>query len=65
MQRMEAEKNNQLLLNNLEDKDNNIRVIFAVDKLNECWDVLNLFDIVRLGEGKNKHSNNTRGSTYR
>lgn len=45
-------KDNQLLLNSLEDKDNNIRVIFAVDKLNEGWDVLNLFDIVRLGEGQ-------------
>lgn len=38
----------QLLLNNLEDKDNPIRAIFAVNKLNEGWDVLNLFDIVRL-----------------
>ena len=41
-------KNNQLLLNSLEDKDNHIRAIFAVNKLNEGWDVLNLFDIVRL-----------------
>lgn len=40
----------QLLVNTLEDKDNEIRVIFAVDKLNEGWDVLNLFDIVRLYE---------------
>lgn len=39
---------NQILLNSLEDADNEIRVIFAVDKLNEGWDVLNLFDIVRL-----------------
>lgn len=38
----------QILLNTLEDWDNEIRVIFAVDKLNEGWDVLNLFDIVRL-----------------
>ncbi|MBB1507538.1 DEAD/DEAH box helicase family protein [Pseudoalteromonas sp. SG41-1] len=38
----------QILLNSLEDKDNEIRAIFAVDKLNEGWDVLNLFDIVRL-----------------
>lgn len=38
----------QLLLNSLEDKDNQIRAIFAVQKLNEGWDVLNLFDIVRL-----------------
>jgi type III restriction enzyme len=32
---------NQKRLNNLEDKDNSIRVIFTVDKLNEGWDVLN------------------------
>jgi type III restriction enzyme len=38
----------QIELNALEDRDNEIRVIFAVDKLNEGWDVLNLFDIVRL-----------------
>jgi type III restriction enzyme len=38
----------QLLVNSLEDHDNHVRVIFAVDKLNEGWDVLNLFDIVRL-----------------
>lgn len=50
-------KENQLKLNSLEDKNNNIRFIFAVDMLNEGWDVLNLFDIVRLydtrqGSGK-------------
>lgn len=38
----------QLLLNSLEDYNNKIRVIFAVNKLNEGWDVLNLFDIVKL-----------------
>lgn len=38
----------QILINRLEDRDNEIRVIFAVDMLNEGWDVLNLFDIVRL-----------------
>lgn len=38
----------QRLLNSLEDKNNEIRVIFAVDMLNEGWDVLNLFDIVRM-----------------
>ncbi len=45
----EAEKN-QILLNSLEDEKNPIRAIFAVQKLNEGWDVLNLFDIVRLYE---------------
>ncbi|MFP5109616.1 DEAD/DEAH box helicase family protein [Neobacillus sp. C211] len=38
------------LLNSLEDMNNPIRAIFAVAKLNEGWDVLNLFDIVRLSE---------------
>ena len=45
-----------MLLNSLEDKSNPYRAVFAVDKLNEGWDVLNLFDIVRLYEtrdGKN------------
>ncbi|WP_437342157.1 DEAD/DEAH box helicase family protein [Helicobacter pylori] len=46
----ELEKS-MLLLNSLEERDNPKRVIFSVDKLNEGWDVLNLFDIVRL---KNK-----------
>lgn len=35
-------------VNTLENTDNEIRAIFAVDMLNEGWDVLNLFDIVRL-----------------
>ncbi|MEA3341553.1 MAG: DEAD/DEAH box helicase family protein, partial [Chloroflexota bacterium] len=38
----------QVLVNSLEDADNEIRVVFAVEMLNEGWDVLNLFDIVRL-----------------
>ena len=47
----------QLLLNSLEDKNNKIRAIFAVQKLNEGWDVLNLFDIVRLYETRDgKHN---------
>lgn len=41
------------LLNSLEDKNNNIRAIFTVKRLTEGWDVLNLFDIVRLYEGQN------------
>lgn len=44
--------NNQILLNTLEDKTNKIRAVFAVQKLNEWWDVLNLFDIVRLYESR-------------
>lgn len=41
-------KTKQLLVNSLEDEDNHIRLIFTVDMLNEGWDVLNLYDIVRL-----------------
>ncbi|EGQ2894890.1 DEAD/DEAH box helicase [Staphylococcus pseudintermedius] len=67
----EKEKNAQLL-NNLEDTDNPIRAIFAVYKLNEGWDVLNLFDIVKLDEKKkiNKNATNAeaqligRGARY-
>lgn len=43
-------ENKQIMLNSLEDKTNPYRAVFAVDKLNEGWDVLNLFDIVRLYE---------------
>ena len=60
----EAEKErNQIFLNTLEDEDNLIRAIFAVEKLNEGWDVLNLFDIVRCYEtrdsGQGKIGNTT------
>ena len=46
----EEKGNYQIKLNSLEDRNNLIRCIFAVDQLNEGWDVLNLFDIVRLYE---------------
>ena len=49
----------QLKLNTLEDENNPIRAVFAVQKLNEGWDVLNLFDIVRLYEGQNTGGTNT------
>jgi len=49
----EQEKENyQILVNTLEDRNNRIRAIFAVQKLNEGWDVLNLFDIVRCYEAR-------------
>jgi len=49
----EKEKENyQLVVNTLEDKTNRVRAIFAVQKLNEGWDVLNLFDIVRCYEAR-------------
>lgn len=50
---------NAVLLNSLEDIDNPVRAIFAVAKLNEGWDVLNLYDIVRI----EKQSVYTRNST--
>ena len=53
----EKEKENQqILLNTLEDSDNHIRSIFAVQKLNEGWDVLNLFDIVRCYSTRDSRS---------
>lgn len=49
----EKEKENyQILVNTLEDRNNHIRAIFAVQKLSEGWDVLNLFDIVRCYEAR-------------
>lgn len=50
---------NTILLNTLEDVNNPIRAIFAVAKLNEGWDVLNLFDIVRINEESSKTLNTT------
>lgn len=54
------------LLNNLENRNNLIRAIFTVNRLTEGWDVLNLFDIVRLYEGQNTgggHKGAAGGST--
>ncbi len=56
----------QLKLNSLESKNNEIRAIFAVNMLNEGWDVLNLFDIVRLydtRDGKWVHGKYRPGNT--
>lgn len=53
------EEKNTLSLNTLEDPNNPFRAIFAVAKLNEGWDVLNLFDIVRISEG----NTNTKKTT--
>lgn len=44
------DKNDFNNLNTLEDINNPIRTVFAVAKLTEGWDVLNLYDIVRIGE---------------
>lgn len=40
----------QMIVNSLEEKNNQYRAIFEVKMLDEGWDVLNLFDIVRLYE---------------
>src|SRR5699024_9193490 len=44
------EKGHYEALNSLESHTNLYRVIFAVARLTEGWDVLNLFDIVRLSD---------------
>ena len=41
-------------LNNLDSDKNNVRIIFAVQMLTEGWDVLCLYDIVRLDEKTDK-----------
>ena len=64
-----VDEEKQLVLNSLESKNNETRAIFAVNMLNEGWDVLNLFDIVRLYDtrdgkwvrGKYKPGNTTTG----
>jgi Uncharacterized protein conserved in bacteria len=56
-------ENRQIELNALEDRNNEIRVIFAVDKLNEGWDVLNLFDIVRLYDTRDGKDNKVGKTT--
>lgn len=58
----EAEKN-QIILNSLEDSNNPYRAIFEVKKLDEGWDVLNLFDIVRLYETRQSGGKSISKST--
>lgn len=48
-----------VLLNTLEEPDNPIRLIFAVAKVNEGWDVLNLYDIVRISESASSTKSGT------
>jgi type III restriction enzyme len=61
-----TDEDQERLLNSLEDKNNHIRAIFTVNRLTEGWDVLNLFDIVRLytgrDESKDKKGNRKAGS---
>lgn len=61
-----VDEEKQLKLNSLESNYNEIRAIFAVNMLNEGWDVLNLFDIVRLyntRDGKWVHGKYKPGNT--
>ena len=46
----------QIAVNTLEEENNEYRAVFAVDMLNEGWDVLNLFDIVRLYETRDSRA---------
>lgn len=50
---------NPILLNTLEEVDNPVRAVFAVAKVNEGWDVLNLYDIVRISEQASSSKNGT------
>ena len=53
-----TEVETERLLNSLEDKNNHIRAIFTVQRLTEGWDVLNLYDIVRMYDGQNTGGSN-------
>ena len=55
----------QIKLNSLEDRSNGYRAVFAVDMLNEGWDVLNLFDIVRLYDTRDAKNNKPGKTTIR
>jgi type III restriction enzyme len=51
------------ILNSLEESDNPIRAVVATEKLNEGWDVLNLFDIVRLYDSRDASRNKAGKNT--
>lgn len=53
------EKGQYEALNTLESPNNFYRVVFAVAKLTEGWDVLNLYDIVRITESAATNKNAT------
>ena len=63
MNEKKERENHQVLVNTLEDRSNRIRAIFAVQKLNEGWDVLNLFDIVRCNESPNSKTGGAAETT--
>jgi type III restriction enzyme len=53
----------QIKVNTLEDYNNEIRAIFTTNMLNEGWDVLNLFDIVRLYETRDAKAGKAGSTT--
>ena len=53
----------QIKVNTLEAEHNETRVIFTVNMLNEGWDVLNLYDIVRLYETRDTRHGKAGGTT--
>ena len=53
------EKGQYDALNTLENPSNIYRVVFAVAKLTEGWDVLNLYDIVRISDTENAKGTKT------
>ncbi|MBG9980472.1 DEAD/DEAH box helicase family protein [Facklamia lactis] len=53
------EKGQYEALNSLESPSNLYRVVFAVAKLTEGWDVLNLYDIVRISDTENAKGTKT------
>lgn len=53
------EKGHYATLNTLESPNNLYRVVFAVAKLTEGWDVLNLYDIVRIEQEAKTNKNAT------
>ena len=57
----EESEEKQIAVNSLE--TNGYRAVFAVDKLNEGWDVLNLFDIVRLYDTRDAKANKVGKTT--
>lgn len=57
------DKETQLKVNSLEDYENEVRAVFTVNMLNEGWDVLNLFDIVRLYKTRDSRYGKAGGTT--
>ncbi|WP_443741007.1 DEAD/DEAH box helicase family protein [Treponema berlinense] len=51
------------LLNSLENPQNPIRAVFTVQRLTEGWDVLNLYDSVRLYKGRDTDFKNKKAGT--